>query len=148
MVTQNAIDIAKGIVKQFEGLSLKPYSCSAKKKTIGYGHVITTEELKLVGDKITSEQADKFLENDIGIAAKALDFCVVELTDNQQAALISFVFNCGTEAFKNSTLLQKLNNREYEAAANQFLRWTKVSGFVVKGLVRRREFERKVFLTK
>ncbi|XJO32893.1 glycoside hydrolase family protein [Rickettsia rickettsii] len=44
------------------------------------------------------------------------------LTENQQAALISFIFNCGAGAFQASTLQQKLNRGEYANAANELLR--------------------------
>ncbi|WP_392505727.1 glycoside hydrolase family protein [Rickettsia sp. 2024-CO-Wats] len=51
------------------------------------------------------------------------------LTENQQAALISFIFNCGAGAFQASTLRQKLNRGEYaNAANNELLRWMRAKG--------------------
>ncbi|WP_335876684.1 lysozyme, partial [Acinetobacter baumannii] len=48
----------------------------------------------------------------------------------------------------NSTLLKKLNKGDYQGAADQFLVWNKAGGKVMKGLVRRREAERALFLKK
>ena len=41
----------------------------------------------------------------------------------------------------------KYNRGDFEGAADEFLKWTKASGKVLKGLVRRREAERALFLT-
>jgi hypothetical protein len=70
----------------------------------------------------------------------------VPLTQNQFDALVSLVYNIGQTAFSNSTLLKKLNAKDYQGAADQFLRWNKGGGKVMKGLVRRREAERALFL--
>jgi lysozyme len=71
----------------------------------------------------------------------------VELSQNQIDAIASFVYNVGTGAFNKSTLLKKLNAEDFDSAANEFLRWNKVDGKVVKGLTRRREAEKELFLT-
>ncbi|MEY4463853.1 MAG: hypothetical protein RLZZ81_824 [Pseudomonadota bacterium] len=69
------------------------------------------------------------------------------LTENRQAALISFIFNCGGGSFQASTLRQKLNRGEYANAANELLRWVHVKGGVkLQGLVKRRAIERSLFL--
>ncbi|WP_312069487.1 lysozyme, partial [Acinetobacter sp.] len=72
----------------------------------------------------------------------------VPLSQNQFDALVSLTYNIGSTAFKNSTLLKKLNAKDYAGAADQFLRWNKGGGKVLKGLVRRREAERALFLKK
>ena len=71
----------------------------------------------------------------------------VPLTQNQFDALVSLTYNIGSGAFNNSTLL-KLNKGDYQGAADQFLVWNKADGKVMKGLVRRREAERALFLKK
>ncbi|NEP37557.1 lysozyme, partial [Moorena sp. SIO3B2] len=71
----------------------------------------------------------------------------VSLTDNQFSALVSFVFNIGPTAFRRSTLLRKLNHGDDQGAANEFLRWNKGGGRVLLGLSKRREAERKLFLS-
>lgn len=61
---------------------------------------------------------------------------------------MSFTYNCGGGALKTSTLLKKLNNKDYSGAANELLRWNKSNGKVLAGLAKRRAEERKLFLTK
>ncbi|KQD16250.1 lysozyme [Acinetobacter baumannii] len=70
------------------------------------------------------------------------------LTQNQFDALVSLAYNIGSGAFKGSTLLKLLNKGDYKGAADQFLVWNKAGGKVMKGLVRRREAERALFLKK
>ena len=58
-----------------------------------------------------------------------------------------FAYNVGTGALQKSTLIKLLNAGDTQGAADQFLRWNKAGGQVVAGLTRRREAERKLFLT-
>ena len=132
------------LIKEFEGLRLKAYLCSAKVWTIGYGH---TKGVKK-GDTCTQEEADAFLVADVKWVLTAVERTVkVPLTSGQRAAVNSFIFNCGAGAFRTSTLLRKLNAGDYKGAADEFPRWNKAGGKVIKGLVRRRAAERKVFLS-
>ncbi|AFC73604.1 lysozyme [Rickettsia montanensis] len=63
------------------------------------------------------------------------------LTENQQDALISFIFNCGAGAFQASTLRQKLNRGECANAANELLRWMHAKGGLkLQGLVKLRQY--------
>jgi hypothetical protein len=57
----------------------------------------------------------------------------VVLNDNQRVALVSFIFNLGAGAFQASTLKQKLNRKEYQDAADQFLRWVHGNGRILPG---------------
>ncbi|HJD55386.1 MAG TPA: lysozyme [Rickettsia endosymbiont of Pyrocoelia pectoralis] len=140
------IELAKNIIKQFEGLHLSTYYCPAGLKTIGYGHVIKSYEK--ISNKITVQQAEELLEEDIRKAEVILyKYCSVPLTENQQASLISFIFNCGSGAFQSSTLRQKLNRKEYLAAADELLKWVNCKGIKLSGLIKRRNLEREVFLT-
>nr|WP_253308253.1 lysozyme [Rickettsia endosymbiont of Ceutorhynchus assimilis] len=140
--------LAKELIKQFEGLSLTAYRCPAGLRTIGYGHVIKRHEQTKIGDRITQEQAEGLLEEDVKQAQRILyKYCSVYLSIPQKAALISFIFNCGSGKFQASTLRQKLNREEYYEAANQLLRWVHDSkGVRLRGLVKRRALERSVFL--
>lgn len=141
------LEYAKNLIKQFESLCLKPYCCPAGLKTIGYGHVIKPHEMLYLDNEITLELAEKLLDEDIKEVNIVLyKYCYVPLNINQQIALISFIFNCGITAFKNSTLLKKLNQSEYTEAANEFLKWVYVKGKKLQGLVKRRKIERAVFL--
>ncbi|HJD67173.1 MAG TPA: lysozyme [Rickettsia endosymbiont of Bembidion lapponicum] len=144
-----ALELAKVLIKQFESLQLTPYYCPAGLKTIGYGHVIKPHEMSYLDNKITLEDAEKLLNADIAeVNCVLYKYCHSSLNINQQVALISFIFNCGSTAFKNSTLLKKLNQNKYLEAADEFLKWIHVKGKKLKGLVKRRQIERAIFLGK
>lgn len=137
------------LIKSFEGLKLEPYLCPAKVPTIGYGTTVYPDgrKVSLKDPKITEKQAEEFLKHDVEKFCKAVEEMVkVDLTDNQFGALVSFTYNVGSNALKNSTLLSKLNSGKYEDAAEQFLRWVYASGKVLNGLVKRRQAERSLFL--
>ncbi len=73
---------------------------------------------------------------------------IAGLSDCQYGALGSLVYNIGMGNFIKSTLLVKLRMGKFQEAADQFLRWNKSGGKVLKGLVRRRKCERDIFLGK
>lgn len=132
------------LIETFEGCKLTAYQDVGGIYTIGYG---STRDVK-PGMVITQQEADLRLVEDLIPAENAVDkFVKVPLNNNQYAALVAFVFNVGTGNFKTSTLLKKLNAKDYKGAADQFLRWNKVKGQIIKGLTRRREAERELFLT-
>lgn len=134
----------KEIIKEHEGLRLEAYLCPAGVWTIGYGHTGSDVWPGLV---ITKEWAEWLLEEDLKrFEANVSGYVKVDLTQDQFDALVSFTYNVGAEAFKNSTLLKKLNAEDYEGAANEFPRWNKSKGKVLGGLVKRRNEERKLFL--
>ncbi len=132
------------LIKKFEGLRLKAYKCPAGVWTIGYGH---TGDVK-PGQSITSHQADVILEYDLEKYSEAVDEVTakLKLNDNQFAALVCLTFNIGIGAFRNSTLLKKVQAKDFEAAGEQFLRWCKAGGKVLEGLRKRRVEERSLFL--
>ena len=138
--SQKGIDL----IKKYEGCRLTAYLCPANVWTIGYGH---TKGVKR-GQVITQEQAEELLRQDLVKYESAVDAYVrVPITQNQYDALVSFAYNCGTGALKTSTLLKKLNARDYTGAGDEFLKWNKGGGKVLAGLVRRRAEERELFLT-
>jgi lysozyme len=131
------------LIRQFEGLRLSAYRCSAKIPTIGWG---TTKGVKM-GQTITRDEADRLLLEDAQRFADHVAALVkVPLNQNQQDALISFVYNVGPAAFGKSTMLKLINQGLLEDAANQFVRWNKAGGEVLAGLTRRRMAERDLFL--
>lgn len=133
------------LICDFEGLRLNSYpdpGTGGEPFTVGYGH---TKGVK-PGMKITVAQALEFLRQDVAEFENAIAFLVkVPLNQNQFDALICFTFNVGIGAVKSSTLLKKLNQKDYTEAASQFLRWNKAGGKVMPGLTRRREAEKKLF---
>lgn len=134
----------KSIVRKFEGCKLKAYLCPAGIPTIGYGH---THNVKL-GDTCTQQQADEWLEDDFFYATSDVKAVVkVPLTDNQLDALASFVFNLGVRKLIQSTLLKKLNAKDYTGAANEFDKWVFAAGKKLNGLIARRAAEKALFLS-
>jgi lysozyme len=142
----NAIG-AKGLnlIKQFEGLLLKPYKCPAGIPTIGYGATYYPSGLRVtMSDKpITEGQASTMLMNMLKTYEKSVDsFCRDDINQNQFDALCSFAYNVGINALKNSTLLKKVNaNLEDVTIRAEFLKWNKANGKALKGLTNRRTAE-------
>ena len=136
---------AKGrdFIAGYEKMVLEVYDDGYGYPTVGIGH---RTELPLK-TKITKEQALTFFEQDLAEHAEPVDTLVkVPLTQNQYDALVSLVFNIGGPNFKKSTLLKKLNNLDYAGAAARFGDFNKSSGKVSKGLIKRREAERLIFV--
>ena len=129
-----ALAVALELVKRLEGLRLTAYPDPASGGdpwTIGYG---ATGPGIIRGTRWTLEQADADL------AAR------LAVLERQVAALVSFAYNVGVDALKRSSLLRLLNGGKPSAAAAEFAKWTKASGKVFPGLVKRREAERRVFV--
>lgn len=96
----------------------------------------------------TQEQADRRKEDDLQVFCQNVSKMLkVDVNDNQFAALVSFAYNVGTGNLKNSSLLRLVNQNNFSAAADEFLKWTKAQGKELPGLVKRREAERRLFLT-
>ena len=104
------------LLKYFEGCELEAYQDSVGVWTIGYGHTKGVHE---------------------GME--------VELTQEQFDALVVWVYNLGPTNFKNSTLLKRINEGNFEDVPYQMKRWNKAGGKVLLGLERRREAEAKMF---
>lgn len=130
-------------IKSWEDLRLKVYDDGAGYRTVGYGH--RTKDV--IGHGITRTEAEQYLTEDIRTAEGAVRlFIKVPLSQPEFDALVSFTFNLGGGNLGNSTLRRVLNELDYEEAAFQLLRWTKAGGKEMKGLVRRRAAEKRMFL--
>lgn len=167
-INQNGIDLIKSFEGIKDGDKLTPnydaYLCPADYWTIGYGHVVKIGGVMLRGKDneakariayprgLTLAECETLLADDLARYAQAVEsFVKVKITDNQFAALVSFSYNNGLNAFGGSTLLELLNKGYYESAAAQFLVWNKatVNGkkVVLNGLTRRRQAEKQLFQT-
>jgi lysozyme len=130
-------------LKEFEGVELRAYQDVGGVWTIGFGH---TRNVK-AGDRITLAQAEELLRIDLKTFERCVNRLVtVAIHQLQFDALVSFAYNIGCGALERSTLLSMLNSGDHSGAAEQLLRWNKVQGKVVRGLTRRRESERLMFL--
>jgi lysozyme len=138
------------LIKKFEGLSFKPYLCPAGIPTIGYGNTYyaNNEKVKLTDEPITKAEARELLEKlaNKDFASFVNKYVKVDLNQNQFDALISFIYNVGHVNFRNSMLLKKLNNCDFEGASKEFKKWIYSNKKVLNGLVTRREFEKELFI--
>lgn len=147
-MTLKTSTFGKNIIKEFEGFRAIAYLCPAGVWTVGYGSTRINGKPVGKGTKITTEEADVFLEQDLKSFEDGVSQNVsIELTQNQFDALVCFVYNVGLGNFKKSTLLKKLNAGKLEAAAEEFLKWDKSKGKSLPGLTRRRKAERALFLS-
>lgn len=130
-------------IKRHEGLRLRAYLPTPNDvPTIGWGH---TEGVRL-GQEISLPEAQRLIERDVAWVKRVIDSTVkVPLGPNQVSALYSFVFNLGGSNFRKSTMLRKLNAGDYAGTANEFKRWNKQKGKVLRGLTKRRAYEAEVF---
>lgn len=134
------------LIRSKEGLSLRAYpdpGTGGDPWTIGYGH--TGPEVH-PGMTITRQEADDLLRQDAErVSAQVQNLVMAPLTQNEFDALVCFVYNVGVSNFAKSTMLRKLNQQDYDGAANEFDRWTRAAGHVLPGLVARRQEEKELF---
>ena len=140
------------LIKEFEGLSLKPYKCSAGVPTIGYGSTYYENGIRVqMSDApITGARAEVLLKHIADkFAQKVANLLKKPVTQNQFNALVSFAFNVGSGALASSTLLKLVNTNPNDAMiAKQFLRWNKANGKTIQGLTNRRIKESALYFTK
>lgn len=144
----------KGIalIKNSEGFRGNAYpdpATGGKPYTIGYGTTVYPSGMPVkLGDKVTQDQGDAYLRNDVRNFEAAVSSAVkVKLTQGQFDALVSFTYNVGPANMSSSTLIKKLNAGDSAGAADEFLRWNKAAGKVMAGLTTRRAAERALFLS-
>ena len=159
MFAGDYITPATELIKRFETFRSNPYQ-DVNKKAIGWGF---NDPNLVARGHMTKEEANRILEGYVTSIGGYIDVQVkVPLTDNQKAALVVFVYNVGQGNFASSTLLKKLNQRQYGSVPFEIQRWNKVkrvvNGKVVKdksgkiiydvapGLVKRRQAEATLWL--
>ena len=138
------------LVKEFEGFSAKAYKCPAGIWTIGYGTTanagvgITPKE----GMTISKSDAEAYLQAGLEKFADQIEPSITApVNENEFGAFVSLAYNIGPGAFRKSSALRHFNEGDKAKAASALLLWNKAGGKVLKGLTRRREAERKLFLT-
>ncbi len=159
------------LMHRFEGCRNKPYLCPAHIWTIGYGHVLYQEQIKLPmvrveGKEIpmirkeyplkpednrvwSKEEIEKLFADDVASFERGVLRLVPGVVGRQGAfdALVSISFNFGLGNLQRSTIRMKANRGDWEGAAQAFMAWTKGGGKVLPGLVKRREAEIALFLS-
>ena len=146
---QNISSPGIAFIKQWEEFRAKEYRDAAGLWTIGYGHLIMPGEMHLYENAcLTEPQACELLAQDLDpVVAHLRKVVNVYLSQRQFDALCSFVFNVGITAFDGSTLLRKLNSKDYVGATAEFSKWCMGGDPLhrIDGLARRREAERRLF---
>lgn len=137
-------DNGYALIRTFEGYSPYVYKDSAGLPTIGYGHLIVK------GDKFNEplmpEAAHALLVKDTAKAVNGLNKNVnVKLKQNQADSVISFTYNVGVGALQKSTLLKKINAEKHSEVPQEFLKWIRAAGKIIKGLVNRRTAEAELY---
>ena len=138
----------RDLIKHFEGCKLKAYQCSAGHWTVGWGLTFYPDGTKVKeGDVITQQQAEEYFNAVVDDFAKQVDVLVKSnVTANNFSAIVSFAYNVGIGNLKKSTLLKKVNANPKDATIPaEFRKWVRANGEVLKGLVRRRDAEAKLY---
>lgn len=142
------LDTAAKLAEGFEGFSATPYLCPAHVWTIGYGSTRDRYNKPVTASTppVTRDQAHDLMMRDLTAAFNAVEVAVEGgITDEEEAAMVDFVYNVGVGAFQKSTLLKLFNAADYDGAAAVFDKWNKGGGKVLAGLVRRRDAEEALF---
>jgi lysozyme len=134
------------LIKSFESCKLTAYRDQRGIWTCGWG--ATGPDIS-ARTHWTQDQADARFDKDIEIRVKQLnDFLDgAPTTQDQFDALLSLGYNIGMGALKGSTALRKHIIGDHAGAATAILMWNKTNGQPNKGLTRRREAERKLYLS-
>ena len=143
------------LIKESEGLyriladgNIGAYQDPVNIWTIGYGSTFNFNANRPVAsnDVIDQATAESWLNQEVNQKASTVNrLCSVPITQGMFDALVSFTFNLGDAALLRSTLLKKLNRKDYEGAAREFDRWIHGDGKVLPGLVIRRDREEALF---
>ena len=150
MTNQNeALNLAAGLCRQFEGLRLTPYLCPAGIPTIGFGSTRYADgrAVTLKDRPITAAQADDLLlltlrrdylagvlKASPGLAARP----------RALAAIVDFAYNLGLARYESSTLRKRVDAGDWPGARAELKKWVKGGGQVLPGLVARRAAEAKL----
>lgn len=144
-VSDKGIDL----ICDFEGKRLAAYDDGVGIWTIGFGTIKYPNGVRVKkGDTCTLEQAKEYMRHDLIEFEHIVNSSVkVPLNQNQFDSLVSLAYNIGSNAFKSSTLVKKLNAGDYQGAADQFNVWVNAGGKRMQGLVNRRDKEKLLFLS-
>lgn len=134
------------LIKKYESFSPKAYRCPAGIWTYGYGSTYKADGTPVKkGDTITEPQADALL-NDYLIKHVRPKIADLNLTQNQQDALESLLYNIGWTAFAKSKCYKAIKTKDWATALKNW-DWYSGGGKVLNGLIKRRAEEIGLFFT-
>jgi len=141
-----SLNLAVPLIKKYEGFSATSYLCPAGYKTIGYGHKILSGEK--IAEPLSEDKALELLAADAEIAGEAIKRLIKRLlTPEQTAALLSFTYNLGAAALQRSTLRRKVNAGQDGMVPKELMKWVRVKGRIMSGLVARRKEEGGLYIS-
>lgn len=130
--------IAGSIGGYYEGKVNTTYVDIGGVPSICNGH---TQGVQL-GQVATDDQCMTYLQSDMKEAYGYVNACILApITVTQAAAFTDAAYNAGKAVVCGSTLQKLANSGHMKEACAQLLRWNKVNGKVVQGLVNRRQAE-------
>lgn len=140
----DALPLALNLIREFEGCRLSAYVDTVGVVTIGWGE---TENVK-IGDRWTQDRADLTLKRRVlSLMSDILEVCpALEERPECLAAVTSFTYNVGFSNYRKSSMCRKIKEGDWMGAADEFPRWNRAGGRVLRGLTRRRAAERELFL--
>lgn len=158
------------LMHRFEGCRNKPYLCPAHIWTIGYGHVLYQDQIRLPMARVegkeipmirkeyplrqedsrvwSKEEVNALFREDVAGFERGVLRLVPGVVGHQGRfdALVSFAFNAGLGNLQRSQIRMRANRGDWEGAAEALMDWTKGGGKVLPGLVKRRQAEKELFL--
>jgi lysozyme len=167
----NLSKAGEDLMHKYEGFRSRPYLCPAHIWTIGYGHVLYQEQIRLPVVRVegketpmirkemplkpednrvwTKEEIDELFRTDVGTFERGVLRLVPGVVGRQGSfdALVSISYNFGLGNLQRSTIRMRANRGDWDGAAEAFRVWTKGGGKVLPGLVKRREAEIALFLS-
>lgn len=160
------------LMHRWEGFRTKPYLCPAHIWTIGYGHVLYQEQIRLPVARVegkppapmirkemplkpednrvwSKQEIEALFAKDVANFERGVLRFAPDLAGRQGAfdACVSFAYNAGLGNFQRSQIRMRINRGDWEGAADQFMTWVKGGGKVLPGLVKRRVDEKALFLS-
>lgn len=134
-ISENGINF----IADYEEFHAKAYrGLDSQNETIGYGHVILSGENF---ESLTECEAKTLLQKDLQAFVHVVNIVILGLSINQCQfdALVSFSYNCGAAALKDSSLLRDIKKgASLETIKNDFLMWSNCNHEKALGLYRRR----------
>lgn len=160
----------EALMHRFEGFRNRPYLCPAKIWSVGFGHVLYQQQIRLPVLRVngytgmirsehpwrpednrvwSKDEINELFRRDVKNFERGVLRFVPTVVGRQGAfdALVSFAFNAGLGNLQRSQIRMRALRKEWEGAAEAFRQWTKGGGKVLPGLVKRREAEIALFLS-
>ena len=133
--------ISTPFIAKWEGLELKPYKDVGGVWTVCYGETKGID----IHKTYTKQECEEILIKRVSeFNANIMEHVKVDIPYTLEASITSFSYNVGESAFKKSTMLRKINRKDFKGACKELDRWVYVGSMFVRGLSNRRKAEKKL----